>query len=91
MFGSDIRHRTRYGAHGDYLFGLKDSALQRAIDALGTNCFSETYPAMQLEAWDQANGCNNPQQAKEDIGNNTCMCLSLLSPNVNPNMCLGLK
>ncbi|KAF8851229.1 hypothetical protein BDZ45DRAFT_707979 [Acephala macrosclerotiorum] len=64
---------TRYGAHGDYLFGWKDGALQRAMDALGKNCFSETCPVLNLQSWDIAVGCTKAQQVKEDTGTNTCM------------------
>ncbi|KAL8377274.1 hypothetical protein RB595_008113 [Gaeumannomyces hyphopodioides] len=58
-----------YGNHGDYLFGWKEDALQRAMDALGTNCFSETCPVLQLQSAEDAIACTNPQQYKEDIGN----------------------
>ncbi|PMD35048.1 hypothetical protein L207DRAFT_436613 [Hyaloscypha variabilis F] len=64
---------TGYGAHGDYLFGWKDGALQRAMDALGTNCFSETCPVLKLQDWNSANGCTKAQQAQEDIGTSTCV------------------
>ncbi|KLU85568.1 hypothetical protein MAPG_04591 [Magnaporthiopsis poae ATCC 64411] len=59
-----------YGAHGDYLFGWKDGALQRAMDALGTNCFSEDCPVLQLQSADDAIACTKKQQYVEDVGNN---------------------
>ncbi|KUJ12746.1 uncharacterized protein LY89DRAFT_699403 [Mollisia scopiformis] len=68
-----------YGAHGDYLFGWKDGALQRAMDALGTNCFSETCPVLKLQSWENTVACTKAQQAKENTGTDTCMyALSVL-------------
>lgn len=58
---------TGYGAHGDYLFGWEDGALQRAMDALGTNCWSETCPALKLQSGEKLIGCTKAQQAKEDV------------------------
>ncbi|KAK0609675.1 hypothetical protein B0T17DRAFT_566202 [Bombardia bombarda] len=62
---------TGYGAHGDYLFGWKDGALQRAMDALGTNCWSETCPVLKLQSGEDAIKCTKAQQAKEDVGTTT--------------------
>ncbi|KAK0730233.1 hypothetical protein B0H67DRAFT_638760 [Lasiosphaeris hirsuta] len=62
---------TGYGAHGDYLFGWEDGALQRAMDALGTNCWSETCPALKLQSGEKLISCTKEQQAKEDVGTNT--------------------
>jgi hypothetical protein len=64
--------RTGYGAHGDYLFGWKEGALQRAMDALGTNCFSETCPVLKLQSSEEAIGCTKAQQAVEDTGTDSC-------------------
>ncbi|CAG8982142.1 hypothetical protein HYALB_00003234 [Hymenoscyphus albidus] len=63
--------RTGYGAHGDYLFGWEDGALQRAMDGLGSTCFSETCPVLKLQSWDSTNGCVKQQQAVEDVGSST--------------------
>lgn len=88
-FGNTLiltNERTGYGAHGDYLFGWEDGALQRAMDGLGSTCFSETCPDLKLQSWDNTNTCNNPQQAKEDVGSTTCMfCLFALSSDVDDN------
>ncbi|TVY80874.1 hypothetical protein LSUE1_G003911 [Lachnellula suecica] len=62
---------TGYGAHGDYLFGWKAGALQRAMNALGTNCFSETCPVLELQPSSNAINCTKPQQAVEDVGSDT--------------------
>ncbi|KAK4444540.1 hypothetical protein QBC34DRAFT_442497 [Podospora aff. communis PSN243] len=59
--------RTGHGNHGDYLFGWEDGALQRAMDALGTNCWSETCPALKLQAGETAIACTKTQQAREDV------------------------
>jgi len=64
--------KTGLGAHGDYLFGWKGDALQRAMDALGTNCWSETCPALQLQAGEAAIACTKGQQAKEDVSAKLC-------------------
>jgi hypothetical protein len=59
---------TGYGAHGDYLFGWEDSALQRAMNALGTNCYSETCPVLKLQSWDNVNACTKAKQANVNTG-----------------------
>lgn len=58
---------TGYGAHADYLFGWKDNALQRAMDALGTNCWSETCPELELQSGEAAIACTKSQQYEEDV------------------------
>lgn len=40
------------------------------MDALGTNCFSETCPVLKLQSWENTAACTKAQQAKEDVGNN---------------------
>ncbi|KAF4626850.1 hypothetical protein G7Y89_g11307 [Cudoniella acicularis] len=62
---------TGYGAHGDYLFGWKEGALQRAMDALGKDCFSETCPVLKLQSGDDAIKCTKSQQAVENTGTDT--------------------
>lgn len=64
---------TGYGAHGDYLFGWKDNALQTAMDALGTTCGSEYCDqVLSIQDGRDAIACRKEQQAKEDIGATTC-------------------
>jgi len=67
---------TGYGAHGDYLFGWKDDALQRAMDALGTGkCGSEDCTkVLKIQAGKDAIACRKAQQAREDVGSDTCKC-----------------
>ncbi|KAM7189662.1 protein of unknown function (DUF1996) domain containing protein [Rhypophila sp. PSN 637] len=62
---------TGYGAHGDYLFGWEGDSLQRAMDSLNTNCWSEYCPELKLQSWEAANSCTKSQMAKEDIGTDT--------------------
>ena len=69
---ADSRPSTGYGAHGDYLFGWVDGSLQKAMDTLGTECFSETCPPLKLQLGKLAIACTKAQQAKEDIGNSAC-------------------
>ncbi|KAF2748509.1 hypothetical protein M011DRAFT_400391 [Sporormia fimetaria CBS 119925] len=60
---------TGYGAHGDYLFGWEGDALQKAMDALGTDCGSEDCTRiLKIQDGPDAIGCTKPQQAVEDIG-----------------------
>ncbi|KAK8036280.1 hypothetical protein PG993_008894 [Apiospora rasikravindrae] len=60
---------TGYGAHGDYLFGWKDDALQRAMDGLGKTCGSEYCDkVLKIQDGKDAIGCTKAQQAKEDVG-----------------------
>ncbi|KAF2786558.1 hypothetical protein K505DRAFT_259637 [Melanomma pulvis-pyrius CBS 109.77] len=64
---------TGYGAHGDYLFGWKDNALQRGMDALGNKCGSEDCTSvLKIQAGKDAIACTKSQQAKEDVGTDTC-------------------
>ncbi|KAF3020177.1 hypothetical protein E8E14_010208 [Neopestalotiopsis sp. 37M] len=60
---------TGFGAHGDYLFGWKDDALQRAMDGLGTTCASEDCTqVLDIQAGKDAIACTKAQQATEDVG-----------------------
>jgi hypothetical protein len=43
------------------------------MDALGTNCFSETCPVLKLQSTELLQGCTKAQQAKEDVGDDACM------------------
>ncbi|EHK99441.1 hypothetical protein M7I_4740 [Glarea lozoyensis 74030] len=62
---------TGYGAHGDYLFGWVEGSLQKAMDSLGKQCFSETCPVLKLQSSPEAIGCTKAQQAVEDVGTDT--------------------
>jgi hypothetical protein len=70
---ADAVVRTGYGAHGDYLFGWKGDALQRGMDALGKTCGSEYCDqVLTVQAGKDAIACTKVQQAKEDVGTDTC-------------------
>lgn len=58
-FGDD----TGYGNHGDYVFGWKEDALQRAMDA---NC-NVGCPTLQSQPIQQGNECQVKQKVEEDI------------------------
>ncbi|KAI0527711.1 hypothetical protein F5B22DRAFT_582000 [Xylaria bambusicola] len=63
---------TGYGAHGDYLFGWKGDALQRAMDALGSKCASEDCTkVLKIQSGKDAIACTKAQLAKEDVGSST--------------------
>ena len=80
---SHSTNRTGYGAHGDYLFGWKDDALQRAMDGLGKGCHSEDcMSVLKIQSGKDAIACTKAQQAKEDVGNSKCEFL--------PSNCLAI-
>ena len=56
---------TGYGQHGDYVFGWKGDALQRAMDANGG--FSATLGNQRSQDITAANNCIIPKTVKEDV------------------------
>jgi hypothetical protein len=44
------------------------------MDALGTNCFSETCPVLKMQPADDLLKCRKQQQAKENIGDTCKYC-----------------
>ncbi|KAI0111645.1 hypothetical protein F4814DRAFT_441012 [Daldinia grandis] len=62
--------KTGYGIHGDYVFGWKGDALQRAMDA---NCNSDLFankincPTLQTQSIDQANKCTKTKTVTENL------------------------
>lgn len=65
-FGDD----TGYGIHGDYVFGWKGDALQRAMD---NNCNSDLFankincPTLKTQTIEQANKCTKARSVKENL------------------------
>jgi len=56
--------RTGYGNHGDYVFGWKGDALQRAMDS--SNC-NVNCPALKTQSIQTGNKCTQKQKVKEEI------------------------
>ena len=65
---------TGYGIHGDYLFGWKGDALQRAMDG---HCANDRCAPLQRQADQTAVQCTKGQSVKEDIGDD---CKSIKPP-----------
>ena len=42
------------------------------MDALGTNCWSESCPALKLQSAGAAIACTKSQQAKEEVNPRVC-------------------
>ncbi|KAK1758748.1 hypothetical protein QBC47DRAFT_356675 [Echria macrotheca] len=59
---------TGYGIHGDYVFGWKGDALQKAMDS---KCSGDACKALQRQDDKKAIACTKAQMAKEDIGTDT--------------------
>ena len=57
------RIRTGYGHHGDYMFGWKGDALQRAMDArCNVGC-----PLLRTQSYEVANKCTQEPKVAENI------------------------
>lgn len=54
---------TGYGTHGDYVFGWKGDALQRAMDQ---NC-QVNCPTLKMQSTQAANRCTLPPKVREDV------------------------
>lgn len=74
---------TGHGIHGDYLFGWKGDALQKAMD---TKCANDNCKALERQSDAKAIACTKGQFAKEEIGDQCkwlSVCQSLSSHQAN--------
>jgi hypothetical protein len=55
---------TGYGQHGDYVFGWKEGALQKAMDQ---RCFGNTCTGLKTQGADVSTGCEVGQTVKEPV------------------------
>jgi hypothetical protein len=65
--------KTGYGIHGDYLFGWKGDALQKAMDG---KCSGDRCAPLQRQVDTKAVACTQNQYAREDIGTDKCELFS---------------
>lgn len=68
MLTSDAPRSTGYGSHGDYMFGWKGDALQRAMDSpCYVNC-----PTLETQSIEEMNKCTVPDVVGEPIDGCEC-------------------
>jgi len=59
------------GQHGDYLFGWKGDALQKAMDTMPTGkCENANCSVLKIQSGSESMKCKKAQQVKEDVGQN---------------------
>lgn len=63
-YGLMITFRHGYSNHGDYVFGWRGDALQRAMDA---RCNGDSCTALESQSPEEAMECTIPRTVNEDI------------------------
>jgi hypothetical protein len=63
----NVLRRTGYGQHGDYVFGWKGDALQKAMDANCGGRYGGYCPVLTNQTWEVANACTQRQKVLENI------------------------
>ncbi|KAK0611814.1 hypothetical protein B0T14DRAFT_595187 [Immersiella caudata] len=60
--------RSGHGQHGDYLFGWKEGALQRGMDALlGEDCLNDRCHALKSQSVQEAVACTKRTQVEGEV------------------------
>lgn len=73
--------RHGYSNHGDYVFGWKGDALQRAMD---TKCNGDACRALESQSAEEAMKCTVPRVVDEDVDG--CELSSLVRYSVADNL-----
>jgi hypothetical protein len=85
--------RSGHGQHGDYLFGWKEGALQRGMDALqGEDCLNDRCHALKFQSVQEAVACTKKTQVDEVVGREgQCEFFQDLSSEGVANLRQGLR